>query len=96
MSLLAAGDDDVGRVAGALGVSREHLARLFRARVGEPPARWRRRLRLERAERRVLAGEPIAAIARACGFATPAHFAAAFRARTGMTPTRFRASALRR
>jgi AraC-like DNA-binding protein len=90
MALLAADDATVAEVATALGLSREHLARVFAARTGEPPARWRRRQRLERAARRLLAGEAVAAVARASGFATPAHFSAAFRAYAGSTPSRFR------
>jgi AraC-like DNA-binding protein len=91
MALLAAGDANVGGVARALGVSREHLARLFHERTGEPPARWRRRQRLERAARMLLAGEAVADAARACGFPNAAHFAALFRAHAGVAPSRFRA-----
>lgn len=90
MALLSAEESDVTAVARMLGVSREHLGRVFRERVGEPPARWRRRLWLDRAARRILAGEPIAVAARACGFSNAAHFAALFRAHVGMSPSHFR------
>ncbi len=83
---------DVADAAEAVGVSREHLTRLFRRRLGLAPAAWLRRERLHQAELLLRGGSlPIAAIARRCGFATASHFVHAFRARFGITPGRMRA-----
>jgi AraC-like DNA-binding protein len=81
---------DVAAVAQELDVTREHLTRVFAARVGAPPARWLRGQRIAAAARRLRGGEPVAAIARACGFADAAHFAEVFRRGTGLTPLAFR------
>lgn len=58
-------------VADRHGVSREHLARQFRAAVGEPPLRYLNRRRAERALRLMsTTGLPPAEVARQCGFAS--------------------------
>lgn len=77
----------VADCATALGVSREHLTRRFAAEVGDSPARWLVRQRIARARALlVVPGATVAGVARACGFASSAHFAAVFRASTGMRP----------
>lgn len=84
-------DVGVAEAATAVGVSREHLTRLFSARLGCGPAAWLSRLRLEHAERllrdpRLTVGE----VALRCGFRSASHFCAAFRARMGSTPAAWR------
>lgn len=77
----------IAACAAALGVSREHLTRVFVRAAGEGPARWLLRQRLALA--RVLLLEPgatVAGAARTCGFASPAHFAQVFRRQTGESP----------
>lgn len=82
---------DVADAANAVGISREHLTRLFRRRLGLAPAAWLRRERLHQAELLLRGGtQPIAAIAQRCGFATASHFVHAFRKRFGTTPGRLR------
>jgi AraC family transcriptional regulator len=79
-------------LAGAAHFSPYHFHRIFSAFVGEPPAEYVRRLRLEKAACR-LAAEPLSAvtdIALGCGFSTPALFSRLFRARFGMSPTAWR------
>lgn len=77
----------VAACASALRVSREHLTRRFAALAGDSPARWLLRQRIARARAMLAApGSTVAAVARACGFASPAHFAAVFRAQTGTRP----------
>ena len=93
MRLLRAGlggRTSIAEVARRLAVSREHLSRVFTARVGQAPATWLRRQRIAVAALRLRAGSPVAATARACGFADGAHFAAVFRAHTGVAPAEFR------
>ncbi len=82
---------DVADAASSVGVSREHLTRLFRRRLGLAPAAWLRRERLHQAELLLRGGtQPLAAIAQRCGFATASHFVHAFRKRFGTTPGRLR------
>jgi AraC family transcriptional regulator len=69
-----------------------HFHRIFSALVGESPAEYVRRLRLEKAALR-LSVEPAAkvtGIALDCGFSTSAHFCRLFRERFGMSPTDWR------
>lgn len=70
-----------------------HFHRLFTAFVGEPPAEYIRRLRLERAAIRLATdpATPVTEIALGCGFSSSALFCRLFRARFGMTPTAWRA-----
>jgi transcriptional regulator GlxA family with amidase domain len=67
-----AGEHTVEAMAARAHMSPRHFARAFRAETGITPARYVERVRLE-ASRRLLedTSDPIAAIARACGFGTP-------------------------
>lgn len=90
--------DDIGVADAArhLGVSREHLTRIFSHYASLPPAAWLRHLRLQNAERLLRHSDPetkptsMAEVARRCGFATTSHFTQAFRAHSGSTPAAFR------
>lgn len=82
---------DVADAARSVGISREHLTRLFRRRLGLAPASWLRRERLRQGELLVRSSAlPLSAVARRCGFATASHFVHAFRRRYGTTPGRLR------
>lgn len=84
-------DLGVAGLARVLGVSREHLSRIFRQRTGLPPAAWLRRARIEQAVRQLRSpGARIGEVALACGFKTASHFVTAFRAATGRTPGAYR------
>lgn len=85
-------DIPLDRLAAAACFSPFHFHRLFSAFVGEPPAEYVRRLRLERAAVRLVndAAAPVTEVALACGFSTSALFCRLFRARFGMTPTAWR------
>lgn len=85
------GDLGVARLAALAGVSERHLSRLFVEHVGRTPRRLVREARLEAASQ-LLTGtrEPIAAIARRCGFASAESLRQAFVARVGVSPSRFR------
>jgi len=83
----------LGTLASVACFSPYHFHRLFSAMVGEPPAEYVRRLRLEKAAIR-LVNEPletVTGIALACGFSTSALFCRLFKARFGMSPTAWRA-----
>ncbi len=78
-------------VAARLGLSREHLTRVFTARVGMPPARWCLRQRLLRAERLLEEEEsPLAEVAARTGFASAAHFIRTFGSIHGLSPGSWR------
>ena len=82
------------RIASAHFLSVRQLYYVWAARNGETLAEWIMSRRLERAAR-VLASTAshdaaIAAVARRCGFADPAHFTRRFRERYGVTPRDWR------
>jgi len=86
------GDISLGKLASVACFSPFHFHRLFSAMVGEPPAEYVRRLRLEKAAG-LLASEPletVTGIALACGFSTSALFCRLFKARFGMSPNAWR------
>ncbi|HYE05891.1 MAG TPA: AraC family transcriptional regulator [Planctomycetota bacterium] len=73
------------------GKSHEHLARTFRAHVGDTPTRWLHRLRLERAALRLShTNHAIVDIALALGFANLGYFYRLFKRRFGMPPHAYR------
>jgi AraC-like DNA-binding protein len=70
------------------GISRFHLARLFCAAYGEPPLRYHRRLRLERAARQLRGGNMSAtAAAQDAGYGNLSAFTRAFRRQFGVPPS---------
>ncbi|NTV81129.1 MAG: helix-turn-helix transcriptional regulator, partial [Candidatus Aminicenantes bacterium] len=85
-------DISLGKLSAVACFSPYHFHRIFSALVGEPPAEYVRRLRLEKAAG-LLANEPetpVTEIALACGFSTSALFCRLFKARFGMSPTAWR------
>ncbi len=80
-------------LADEIGLSREHLARGFSERFGEPPGRMLRRLRLDRAKA-ILASSTldIEGTALACGYAAGHSFCRAFKEAFGVSPRAFRRS----
>jgi AraC-like DNA-binding protein len=77
---------ELGACAGA---SERTLSRLFRAETGMTFPQWRARLRLQHALALLAAGEPVTAVAMACGFSTPSAFIGTFRSTLGTTPGRY-------
>ena len=74
-------------VAEKCGVSREHFIRAFNRRYGEPPGELLRRLRMEHAQRILIATRlPLQEVALACGYADANTFCRAYRLRYGTTP----------
>ncbi|MDT8902865.1 bifunctional transcriptional activator/DNA repair enzyme AdaA [Anaeroselena agilis] len=76
---------------GRIGLSRSHLARLFKHHTGQAPRDYLRALRIGKAEA-LLAGSHLTGtgVAYAVGFGSPSRFFAAFRARTGLSPRAWR------
>jgi AraC family transcriptional regulator len=86
--------DDVAR---AVHVSPFHFHRVFRSIVGETPAQFTRRVRLERAIS-VLSHDParpLTSVALDCGFASSSDFSRAFKQRYGVPPSAFDIGTLR-
>lgn len=83
---------DAARVARDAGASRRTLERLFVAETGLSFGRWIERATLLAALARLAAGEPVGAVAAACGYSTASAFGAMFRRALGTTPGRYFAS----
>lgn len=80
--------DDIARAAH---VSPFHFHRVFQSIVGETPAQFTRRLRLERAIS-ILSHDPtrsLTSVALDCGFASSSDFSRAFKQRYGVPPSAF-------
>lgn len=74
-----------------IGLSPAYLQRLFVAQVGESPARYARRLRLERAAWLLhRPGATVTEVALETGYEAPEAFTRAFRSRFGVSPSEYR------
>ncbi|TVR54899.1 MAG: AraC family transcriptional regulator [Puniceicoccaceae bacterium] len=89
---LAAGESpDAAALAAGLGVSRDHLARIFRRETGRSPMAYFQQRRIQIAARRLLETRQSATdIAHELGFADSAHFSHAFHRRLGLSPRDYR------
>ena len=78
-------------LAGVAGFSVPHFHRVFTAHVGESAASYVRRLRMERAGRKLRMGAvDITEVALAAGYDTHAAFGKAFKQQFGLSPSEFR------
>lgn len=78
-------------LAEVAGFSVPHFHRVFTAHVGESAASYVRRLRLERAARKLRMGAVnITEVALAAGYDTHAAFSKAFKQQFGLSPREFR------
>jgi len=78
-------------LAAVAGFSIPHFHRVFTARVGESAAAYVRRLRLERAGRKLRMGAvDITEVALAAGYDSHAAFSKAFKQQFGLSPREFR------
>jgi AraC family transcriptional regulator len=78
-------------LAAVAGFSVPHFHRVFTARVGESAASYVRRLRMERAGRKLRMGAvDITEVALAAGYDTHAAFSKAFKQQFGLSPREFR------
>jgi AraC family transcriptional regulator len=83
----------VTELATVAGVSPSHFARLFSRQTGQPPHRYVRDRRLDRAERLIVETQvPLAAIAAAVGFSDQSHLNRVLLAKLGLTPGQLRDS----
>ena len=82
---------DREQLADVAGFSVPHFHRIFRAHVGESAISYVRRLRLERAARKLRMGAvDITEVALAAGYDTHAAFSKAFKQQFGLSPSEFR------
>ena len=87
-------DWNLDELARRVHASPYHLARSFRAALGEPIHRYQLRVRLALALEKVLdSSDTLTALATELGFATPSHFTAAFNRAYGITPSTLRKQA---
>ena len=78
-------------LAAVAGFSIPHFHRVFRAHVGESAASYIRRLRMERAGRKLRMGAvDITEVALAAGYDSHAAFSKAFKQEFGLSPSEFR------
>lgn len=78
-------------LADVVGFSVPHFHRIFTACVGESAASYVRRVRLERAARKLRMGAvDITEVALAAGYDTHAAFSKAFKQQYGLSPSEFR------
>jgi AraC family transcriptional regulator len=79
-------------LAGVAAFSPFYFHRIFAALVGETPAQYVRRLRVERAAQQLVAAprKPVTAVALDCGFSGSAPFARAFKETLGMSASEWR------
>lgn len=82
-------DVTVEELALVAGLSRAHLTRAFTRQFGVPPHLYLNGVRLRHAQAALLAGEPIADAALACGFADQSHFTRRFKGAVGISPARW-------
>lgn len=81
----------LGELAGAARLSPFHFHRVFQALVGETPADFVKRLRLEKALGLMARAKPpsLTQVALACGFGSSSDFTRSFRQRFGVPPSAF-------
>jgi AraC-like DNA-binding protein len=86
----------LGELAEEVGLHPAHVARAFRAYLGESVGSYTRRRRLEWAAGELITSDtPLRTLALAAGFADQSHFTRAFKSFVGVSPGRFREAHLR-
>lgn len=83
---VTAGETRVAALAQRCGVGRRRLHQVLVRWTGTSPSDYLRQARLHQARQRLDAGESLAEVAAACGFADQAHFTRWFRRAFGYTP----------
>ena len=76
-------------LAAAAGVGKFRLIRLFREHTGLPPHAFQIAHRIRQVRRMLEAGDPVASVAAATGFADQSHLYRQFQRSLGMTPQEY-------
>lgn len=79
-------DISLDRLAEEVGLSKYHLARLFREVAGQTPWTYVQEARVREAQRLLREGRPLAEVALDAGFYDQSHLTRVFKAVTGQTP----------
>jgi AraC-like DNA-binding protein len=77
------------QLAGSVGMSTFHFARVFSELVGTAPHQYLLRTRLQSAAQMLQQGASVTETCFACGFQNLSHFVRLFRRRFGMSPSRY-------
>lgn len=85
-------DATLDEVAESLGIDKEYLSRIFRARFGKSFLQWRKHMRIDEAKRLLIKDStiPTALVGEAVGINDKSNFKRQFRDLTGCTPAQWR------
>ncbi len=85
--------DGVDEIAEKIGISSNHLIRLFSKNVGVSPGRYLKLRRLECAKELLSQSEmPVSAVSELSGFSDPNYFSKVFRKENGISPSEYAAA----
>lgn len=79
-------DVTVQQLAAVAGLSRAHLTAAFTRHFGVPPHIYLNAVRVRQAQAAMLAGQPLAEVAAACGFSDQSHLSRRFKGAVGTSP----------
>ena len=80
----------ISDIAAEFGMSRRTFERRFRRAMQETPQQLRMRCKIAKAKQLLSSTQPLAAVARVCGFSDQSHFAKNFTKHVGVSPSKFR------
>lgn len=80
----------IDRLANEVGLSHFHFAKMFKVSLGESPACFINRLRIERVKQYLKTNRTISEISASTGFSQQSHMTQQFKKMTGMTPYIYR------
>ena len=85
-------DATLDEVAGSLGMDKEYMSKIFRARFGKSFLQWRKEMRVKEAKRLLATDRntPTAIIGESVGISDKSNFKRQFRDLTGYTPAEWR------
>lgn len=90
LDAMPAQDKSIRELSSSLGMSYEHLERVFKSGFGVSPLAYLNRLRIERAKSLLTSGRyTVSEAASAAGFNDAAYFSRAFRKYAGLAPSEF-------
>ena len=79
----------LSQLADHVNLSRYYLLRVFREEAGMPPHTYLETLRIQKAQRFITEGKPLAQVAQDVGFSSQSHFTQRFKQIIGVTPGKY-------